>query len=654
MDRPITARQDTLLFRRTTANSCRRRNVITICRQRRRSIGHCPVSCNEFTLLKSILLSLALSVIVTRCWSQAPSAAANAQPQAADFTQVQKQSLADRVIRSSDHAAFKKAAAAESISPATGEATANDLRLRVGGMVEPAEMTVVVRKPTFKGNVYEIPYPMPEADMDRFLESHFETAVSRGAGTIKFPPFQSFDLKPAAPGGRHLKFENLINVTVDLNGSTLRLTRPSLGLLIQKCQRLTIRNGRIVGSTMLATIAKVVPDDSPADVKFEVLPEFRERLEREAIGQPALLTAGSAEQSADGAWHIQTQAYNEIFVNRDRSVNRFQYSPSSHAFESKSPVNAALPFKAGSFVWLQHQNNSGHAVLLDNEDAPGNEDISFEQIVFQNIPGMVIVGEIVRGLHVDRVTIEKLPQDPLAIFAASSDGVHINANGGDIVVENSYFGPNADDKINIKGNYWKVDRISPSSGEIVVVPAERNTSVNRWGWKDQKVIFIDDDFSLLGSSTLSQDSFRDNGKRHNLTLTEIPKSVQVGALIGNVDNAGARIVIRNNTFTETRAQGVLVQTSHIALEGNRFERIAGPAIKINLSLNDWYEAIHPSNIRIAENQFLQCATSLTKSHDLIFIHQLNGKGQPVDVIDHLKVVGNRLIEPLASGAATPQ
>ena len=100
-------------------------------------------------------------------------------------------------------------------------------------------------------------------------------------------------------------------------------------------------------------------------------------------------------------------------------------------------------------------------------------------------------------------------------------------------------------------------------------------------------MFIDGNFGVIGSAQLEGEPFRDTSKRHLLTLSEIPEGVTIGTLIGNVDNAGARVVARNNLLRETRAQGILVQTRRVVIEGNRFEGIASPAIKIALSLNDW-------------------------------------------------------------------
>lgn len=592
----------------------------------------------------SILMPCALALSLLTCGDSAGRI--SAAPPQSRLAQIQAASVADRDLERPGFETFHAATSVPAVSPAASKASFRDLRVRYTNLMNPEEMEAVVLKPRAVGGVYEIPKPPPLADAYRFLKDQLDIAAQRGAGLVKFPPFHVFEIKPLKVQGRHLKLEGLKDAVVDLNGSTLQFTQVSVGMVIEDCQRVTLRNGSIRGRALLATIARVVADDSPAGVRFEVLPEFREALEATTLGKPQLLTIGSAEKSPEGGWRLQPSGYAEMFVNRGESTNNFQYAPTEGSFVAISPLNGPLPFKAGEdHVWLLHQNNGGHAVLLDNENGAGLEDITLERLNFVNIPGMVITGEVVRGLHLTEINIEKDDQDPLAFFAASSDGVHINGNGGDIVVENCNFGPSGDDKINIKGNYWRISALNRTTGQVEVVPAERNTSVNRWGWAGQKLVFVDHDFAVLGTSELQENSMRDNGKKHQLQLSSIPEGVRVGSIIGNVDNGGGRTVIRNNRFGPTRAQGVLVQTSHMVVDNNFFDGIAGPAIKLNLALDDWYEAINPSNILIQNNRFTRSALSREKSNELVYLHEVDGHGDPVQILDNIKITGNRIVTP---------
>ncbi len=559
---------------------------------------------------------------------------------------IQRRSLIDRNYMRTGFKEFKAATRVSAISPETVDVLDQDLVARYDSLLDPSTVVAVVKKPRVDGSLYEIAVPGQEQNVYKFLKESLEIAQQRSVTLIKFPPSHTFRIQPIVATGRHLKFEGLSDCVIDLNGSTLELTQASLGILLEDCQRVVLRNGNIRGVSMLASIAKAVPDDSPAGVRFEILPAFRQNLHQAYGDSPQLLTIGKAEKSSDGHWRVKVENYAEWFVNREKSVNRFDYLVADHSFHASSPTrdHASIATDA-RFVWLQHQNNQGHAILLDNESGKGLEDITFEDLTFTNIPGMVFAGEVVRGLHLNDVVIRADADDPTSIFAASSDLVHINANGGDIVIENSTFGPNADDKINIKGNYWKVASIDRKANSVTIVPAGRNSSSNRWGWAGQKTIFIDHQFNLLAEVKLAGDTIRDNSKRHVLTFETIPENIAVNDLIGNVDTAGARVVIRNNRFVDGRAQGIVLQTSHVVVEGNHFEGIAGPAIKLNVGLTGWYEAINPQNLLIKDNVFTRCSQSLQKSNELIHFEESDSKGRPIELISNVRVIGNRLVDP---------
>lgn len=558
------------------------------------------------------------------------------------LSNVQAQSVANRTIRASDAlAGFRSETTMAAVSPALDGAGENDLVISYDGLPETGTMTTVVLKPRQGGGVYEIPEPPEGTNLFRFLDDHLEEAAENQVGLVRFPKGKTLQIEPVREGASHLNLEGFKDAVIDLNGCTLLFGEPSPGIVIEQCHRMVVKNGRIRGRSLLATIARIEADDTDAGVRFEVLPEYRSRLEASFAGKPPLITVGDAEKGPNGAWRIRVEGYSELFVNRGGSTNRFVYRDGS--FVGTSARDTSRPLVPGQHVWLLHHNNAGHGVLIDNED--GNSDISFEDLDFVNIPGMVIVGEVLRGIHVNRVRVLLDEDDPLAFFAASSDGFHFNANGGDIVVENCDLGPNSDDKITNKGNYWAVTQLDQAAKRITVEPADKKMSLNCWGLPGQRVIFVGGDFAVLGMAKLAGDPFRDTSKRHVIELTEIPAGVGVGTLVGNVDHAGARMVVRNNVLRDTRAQGVLVQTQHVVVENNTFEGIVGPAVKAAQSLNDWYEGISTGSILIRGNTFRRSSQSLKKPNELIHLDQRNGSGEAVDVIDRVRIEGNRIDEP---------
>ena len=571
--------------------------------------------------------------------------------------EIQLASVSDREIRSEGHEEFKSATALPNVSPVFDQASENDLVVSYDNMLNSEGLTAVVLKARTNEVLYEIPVPEDGANVFEHLKDHFDDALRIKATTIRFPENHEFVIVPPIPRARHLKLEGFRDTVIDLNGSTLVLTQISPGVLIEDSQRITIRNGAIRGHGVLASIAEVVPDESPVGFGFQLLPEYQAKFTESGL-IPNVHTIGSAELAPheNGAtepsnrWRFQVEGYEELFVNRGSTTDNFVYDTLRGKVRAVSRLSTDFPFEVGEHVWIQHENNIAPGIFLDNEAGSGIEDITLEELSISNIAGMQIVGEVVRGLHINGVRIEADPTDPTAFLAGASDGIHINNNGGDIVIENSYLGPNGDDKITVKGDYWKLTAIDPVTNQVTIEPVARNKSVTRWGNSGNRITFIDDEFGVIGTTTLTEDSIRDSGKRHLAVLDVIPEGVGVGSIIANVDNSGGRIVIRNNEMSETRAQAVLVQTSHVVVENNRISGIVGPAIKLNLALHKWYESVNVSNVLVKDNQFSRSSQSVAKSNELITIFQIDRCLQPVDIVDDVLITGNVLLDEVGAVA----
>ncbi|MEM1226175.1 MAG: dockerin type I domain-containing protein [Planctomycetota bacterium] len=582
-----------------------------------------------------------------RTFDEAASATNQVTPQAT--------SIRDRVIDSSGNdSAFKRATSVPATSPVLSQARDLDLVVRNEGTLGDP-ITAVVLKPSVVGWTYSIPSPSDGVDAFEFLHQHLAEAVRRDARTILFPLSHVFELTPPAAGTQHdvgpyeqqahLTLRGLHDVTVDLNGSTLLFTEPTLGIRIVDSQRLVLQNGRLQGSTLLSSIAAVVEDDGPAGIRFDVLPAYRPRLDQLPAEDVSLVTVGSASVAVDGQWQLDSDGYSELFTNRGRPHNNFVYRDGSFVATS-GLLRDTNPFQPDrDHVWLLHQNNAGHGILLDHWT--NLEDITLQALQFINIPGMAIAGELNRGLHVNQIEIGD-DNSQLGFLGVSSDAVHINANGGDIVIENSRFGPNGDDKITIKGNYWKVDGIDRNTNTLQVTKIDRGASLSRWGSVGDRVIFVDGQYGVVAESRLSKDSQRESGIIHEVQLESIPSQVRVGSYLGNVDASGGRVVIRNNVFRETRAHGVLVQTSHVVVQDNAFSGIAAPPIKLNLAQELWYESINVQNVLIEDNVFQRSAFSSTKSTELIHLYQRDELGNAIEIIGDVRIVGNRILDQLGA------
>ena len=581
------------------------------------------------------------------------------EPTSTSKADVVDRGVSDRRIDADGAADWRAATDVSPVSPATDQVIAGDLNMRIKRMPNGQGFNAVVLKPRVTGPVYRIPVPGVElatgTDLWRHVKQHMEAAADIGAGRVFFPPGVDWrlevpdDVRGTPP---HLMVEGFTDTIINLSGSTLRFGGPTQGVRIVDSERIKLVGGTIVGSGVIDTVAKVVPDDAvEAGFRLEVLPSMRADLETQfGTTDVPLVTVGAAVQ-ADGRWTIDRDTYAESFVNRGDGVSRFEYRdgsfvPTGELRRGPNPFGGENdPFSAiggdDRYVFLQHLNNEGHGLFLDASD--GLADVSIKNLRFENIPGMMIAGEVDRGLHVRGVTLARSADSH--VFAAASDAIHVNAGGGDIVIDQNDLGSNADDKINVKGNYWRVSNVDRGAGTVEVVPARRTTSVRNWGDRGDEIVFIDGAFGVVTRSQLSDDAVRRSSKRHVLTMTRVPDGVTPGTLVGNVTASNPRVVIRNNVFDTGRAQGVLVQSSHVMVSDNVFRDIAAPAVKLNQTLKDWHESIATRNVVIARNTFDRVGFDPGKPPVAVEVRQVDSAGREVDVIDDIYLVGNTEVDP---------
>ncbi len=517
-------------------------------------------------------------------------------------------------------AGFKQAMAVPASSPVSATAAATDTVVEYEQVGGGDSLEAVILRPT-SGEVFRVPPPSGDGDDLQLLNDALEEAADSGAALVLFPRGETYTISTPSP----VQIEGFSGATIDFNESIVELHREGVGVRIAESSTVVLRNGQIAGHGQLASIGEVV-FDAEGRPTFRIADPYRAALDR--TDEADLVTVGAATE-INGRWAVESDGFVELFANRS---GRNVYAYDDGVFRPEGTVEMEGSFQEGQNVWLLHRNNEGHGVMLDNKDHLS--DVTIEDMTLTNIPGMAIAGEVERGLHLRNVDLLRADGQ---VFAASSDAVHVNANGGDIVIEDCVFEANADDKINIKGNYWAVAAVDRQDRTITVEPVDRSVNARNWGSAGDRVTFIEPDLSLVGNARIVN-ALSDGSKRHVVQLDEVPASVQSGMLVANPDNSGGRVVIRHNIFDGTRSQGVLVQTQHVVVESNRFANIAGPAIELRMVLREWFEAVNVDNVLIEANVFSKSSLAAYKPNEQIHVEQTNGLGDAVSVIGNVRIV----------------
>lgn len=555
--------------------------------------------------------------------------------------------VSDRLIANNfpEHQVLKLSTEVPSISPAYKLVRQEDLVVKRTDLVKPKRMALVVRKPVRIKTTYRLG-AVPDEGVYAYLRAELERAQELGVGNVIFPKDATLKIRNPNANALHMELDGFRDTVIDLNGCTLIFENATPGIVIKNCQRIVLKNGTLKGTPLIATIARVQPYSSQipnAGIRFEVLPEFRQPLVdafAETHQKPPLQTVGNAKV-AGNSWRFDAVNAVDLFTNRGGQTDLFSYNFETASFRSVSPSSRRVPpYKMGQLVYLLHHNNAGHGITLKNSDADV-EDITLSSLQLRNISGMGIVGEVNRGLHIQDVTIAPDESNPLSIWGSSSDGIHINNNGGDILIEDSKLLGSADDLITAKGNYWRIIQLDRATNRIVVAPADRQHNVRVWGKRGHRLVIINGGFRVVGTTVLMRDANEIKNRTFELTLRKMPTNLAVGNLVANPDLAGGRIIIRNNYLSTTRAQGILAQASNLIIENNLLSNTSGPAIKISARLEQWYEGVQPRNMLIKNNEFYNTGVGLDKrDQGALYIAQEDEQGNPVQVIDYVQLQGN--------------
>jgi Right handed beta helix region len=148
---------------------------------------------------------------------------------------------------------------------------------------------------------------------------------------------------------------------------------------------------------------------------------------------------------------------------------------------------------------------------------------------------------------------------------AEADTVHIADNTGDIIIEDSTFGYQGDDGINIHGAVGTFEREADNSLHWT---AGGESSYAPYGWisNTDTLGFFNGTFGFLGTTSLQSRSNPKIGLSLNLKDSAPKGTTQ----LADLSRVSARFIIRNNTFLFNRARGLLLQSSHGLVENNSF------------------------------------------------------------------------------------
>jgi len=234
------------------------------------------------------------------------------------------------------------------------------------------------------------------------------------------------------------------------------------------------------------------------------------------------------------------------------------------------------------------------------------------------------------------------------INSSSADTMQLVGTRGNLIVENSYFGPSSDDPINAHGNYLSVSQYMPRDRDAIYEFLYSHGAT--FGFQQFKVgdvveIFHTTSMQSLGTAKVAEIVKQPDYKNQPSFLTEAeilelrkvmvrldrnieltpnsnPRSISPWSrdpgvdiyahnrpspqplyIVENVTHA-PNIYIRNNVFMSPATRTVLASSRKVVIEDNYFEGSASPALRLTPEAeSQWFESGHATEMIIRGNVF---------------------------------------------------
>lgn len=409
---------------------------------------------------------------------------------------------------------------------------------------------------------------------------------------------------------------NFKDFVFDGGGSTfVFLRREGVNFILEKNERLVVRNLKVDWDwekDPLASLVEVLEaTQDHVDFKFVHYDKFPRRDVRaayvsawdeksHAVGVPGLSALG---RGFDMSW----TGPSVVLPKRWLSGNVLRIKKGA----SDMPV--------GSRWRMQHYYYDLGGFVMDSNRHLLVEDVD----VLSNVGHAFYVSGDQRYTHFRRVKINRPKDDPKRLITCTADHFHVNRSNGWLKLEDCDFSLGADDGINIHDcTAWAPEVVA--ANEVWVANGDRALAVG------DETEFRNADYSPTGVRAKVTGCRAAGNDRTGVILTfdsAVPSKVNKdGFVLFNRSYCSDNVILRNTTFRDNRARGVIIQANDVTVEGCTFRHTEGPAMKITTGWTEdlWCEGVGVTNCVVRNCRFEGCNAGRVKPGEIIistYLHQ---------------------------------
>jgi hypothetical protein len=408
-------------------------------------------------------------------------------------------------------------------------------------------------------------------------------AISGGYAAVVFPRDVYNFIAPASPQESYLLIKGAKDLIIDGQGSTLNFASPlSAGVTISNSERIVFKGFNIDWpNELMASIGTIISIDKKSNPRT-----MRVRIE------PQYPVNGNTQIIALSPWDAKTDPKNPHFSLRNShkeqyTNNRGTVYVGNNTFE--------VPYwnyyiEVGDVVLVRH---FGWSPWKNAVQTGGSHDLDFEHVNIYASPYLGFLLSNGGGYRLSHCSVTRLNAGRL--ISSSADAVHVADNTGDIIIEDSIFGYQGDDGLNIHG---AVGGTAQPGQNALHWATGGEGSYAPYGWAVNDTIgFFDKLFRFLGVTNLRSLSHPKTGLEIDLK-DDAPKGA---VMVTDLMKDSTRFAVRNNKFLYNRARGILLESSLGIVENNSFAGQTGPGIEIGAASGS--EGPGVQNVVFRGNQF---------------------------------------------------
>ncbi len=434
---------------------------------------------------------------------------------------------------------------------------------------------------------------------------------------------------------RQVVIKNKKDITVDGNGAlviskydnTKDYTASVDAFLIDGCNNVTFGNlvmDTSVPANVTATVMEINRDEKWVVLKVDN--NF------EMYGNEVLMSFNTMDSEGSPDYHmnyyskhpdpnIVTLILGEILLANTYASAKYDYLGNNTFKVYFGIINNSLC--EGERMCIRHTMYGNSAITLKDSN-----DTVINNITMHHVPGMaIIVLPRCKNLTVDGLKVVSGGKWE-SLMPGNCDGIHLTGLYGDFVMKNCVFDGMGDDALNVHATAGTITELIDENnircgyckkGPDGVLP-------ERW-CEEGDIIKAYNPDTMVNTAVLKAVSFEDG----ILNFEVIEGGYALGDTLQNMTYAPS-CEIEGCVIRNTRARGLIIQTSNVEIKNCTFFGMSSCAVKVAPDFKYWYEVGPTYNFNMHHNVIEKCAF---RSENVPSIGIFTKHGPGIDDIFHV-------------------